>query len=67
MASEKFEVEAGIIYVVFTPEEAGLPDLHEGPWHFEPITDYDGDGHVFSPGYPTKEAAIEAAYSWHNG
>jgi hypothetical protein len=64
MAREKIEVAEGIYYIVFTPEETGAPELHEGQWHFEPVTDYDGGGDVFSSGYPNKEAAIEAARKW---
>lgn len=50
-----------IEYVVFTPDEAGSPELHEGPWHFEPVTDYEGCGEVYSQGYETAEEAEAAA------
>lgn len=63
MATERFEVEEGVEYLVFTPDEATVPELHEGPWHFEPVG-Y-GSGEVFSEGYPTKEAAMQAAKEWH--
>ena len=64
---EVFTVSEGVDFVVFTPDEAGAPELHEGPWHFEPVTDYEGCGEVFSQGYPTLEEAKRAATEYALG
>lgn len=49
-------------WTVYHRENAGIPEAHAdagGPWHFEP-KGYDGD--VYSRGYPTREAAIDACW-----
>lgn len=48
-------------FVVFHKDNAGYPDVFDsgGPWFYEP-ENYQGNDQ-FSEGYPTKEAAIEAA------
>lgn len=47
---------------VYHRMDAGSPELHDdptGPWYYCPV---DGlNGSVFSAGYPTAEAALEAA------
>ena len=64
---EVFEVSEGVEFVVFTPDETGAPELHEGPWHYEPVTDYDGCGEVFSEAYPIREEAKRAATDYALG
>ena len=49
-------------WTVYHRDTAGQPSAHTdhgGPWYFEP-KDYNGD--VYSPGYPTREAAAEACW-----
>lgn len=61
-----FEVADGVEYIAFTPDEADAPELHEGPWHFEPVTDYQGGGNVYSEGYPTAAVAEKAAKDFYD-
>lgn len=52
-------------YVVYHRDTAGLTEAHQhpdGPWYFQPAY-YDG-GNVYSKGYPSPEAASEAAWEW---
>ena len=49
-------------FTVYHRDNAGIPEAHTdagGPWYFEPIA-YNGD--VYSLGYSTKAAAIDACW-----
>lgn len=54
---------------IFHYAQAGQPDAFaedaavQGPWFFEPNDAHGGDG-VYSDGYPTQEAALDAAIAW---
>lgn len=49
-------------FCVYNRDDAGSPEDHEGgPWFYQP-KDFDG-GEVYSEGYPSKDAAIDACLS----
>lgn len=48
---------------VYHKEEAFAPEAHQGgPWFFEPVGYVDRE--PYSLGYPTVEAALDAAEAW---
>ena len=49
-------------YVVYHSSDAGIPEAHESGWYFEPEGYVEGE--PFSPAYPTREAALDAAHTW---
>jgi hypothetical protein len=49
-------------YVIYHISEAGIPSAHDttdGEWFFQPADVNDGE--AFSNGYPTEQAATDAA------
>lgn len=50
--------------VAYHKREAGNPNIHHGgPWFFEPAGNY-SSGEVYSIGFPSLAAALEAAEEW---
>lgn len=49
---------------VYHRDNAGQPEAHQGdgPWYFQPVG-YDGD--VYSRGYGSRAAAVEACWEHH--
>lgn len=54
-----FSVEG---YMVYHRDSSAVPEAHGDGWYFQP--EHWGEGEPFSAAYPTREAALDAAYAW---